>query len=153
MLSPFDSFIFSTYLVFIFLHFSLVESHCYLWGGNLRRVEDSTTSYDGRVDCNIETAQFVSGCVQASSPWIGSTYADWLGQTNVGTNSRWSGGVSFSLSISWLPWWRRCLVSLMGGGLKCNCHQNWESCRAVLKLTMEWLVMLLAKEKGVCTCL
>ena len=77
--------------------------------------------------------------------WIASTYADWLCQTNVGTDLRWSCGISFSLSILWHPWWRRCLVSLLGGGLKCNCHQNRELCRAVLKL--------LAKEKGVCTCL
>ena len=53
MLSPFDSFIyFSIYLVFIF---SCRESLLSLTR-ELRRVEDSTTSHDGRVDCNIETS-------------------------------------------------------------------------------------------------
>ncbi len=76
MLSPFDSFIFSIYLVFIFL----LQRVIVISGKEIGSVEDSTTSYDGRVACNIETSSL--SLVACQSYLCASSVYRLLQQTN-----------------------------------------------------------------------
>ena len=151
MLSPFDSFIFSIYLVFIF---SCRESLLSLTR-ELQHVEESTTSHDGRVDCNIKTSCLGLHVKVICFQRMQTALADERGVLvpfwkfildNLEWLDLWCNG-GFSLQpCQFLPlfagyidflWWRRCLVFLPESGLKCNCYyirklvqlRKWQLCR------------------------